>query len=283
MPRQGFRIRPRRIAGWKPDLASIQLVVDPTVRVVLRSRRRTANRISGLIVTYPSSYSRWRSRRSGTPLGMECVPPTAQGRMWAASITGSECSVVTAHCWPYASRTASRKLDCPSRGVIRTGLPARWASKRIAGPVGCNVGSGGGALQALRPHPQPLAARQILGAPGDDVACPVARYCHPLVGREEDRLGDRDAADQPVPAEALRVAASKPVESNQEIVLVPSPVGLVEDISGTPCGKTFRPREQAEPTDRVVLSLELEEERRPWRDRTRSEVGTIFRLPSNRL
>jgi hypothetical protein len=150
--------------------------------------------------------------------------------------------------------------------VINTGLPALGVES-AHGPVGRRVGPCRSSLKALRPHPQSLTARQILGSPGHDVARPIVRHGYPLVGREEDRLGDSDAADHPVAAEALRVGSAETVQASQQIVLVAGSVGLAEDIPGTPHRKALGAREQAEAADRVVLALQLEEERRARWDR----------------
>ncbi len=72
-------------------------------------------------------------------------------------------------------------------------------------------------------------------------------------------------AMQPISGRARDPARLSPetIQADQQIVLVPGPVGLAEDVPRAPHRKALRPCEETEAADRIVLALQLEEDGAP--------------------
>ena len=117
------------------------------------------------------------------------------------------------------------------------------------------------ALQTGPPQALPLALGQVVPAPRHDVARPVRWCCDPFVGREEDRFGDSDAADDPVEPVRRSGLCAEPLKAKQKVVLIAGPVGLTEHIPRPPQRQPSEAGEKPEAANRVVACLELEEER----------------------
>lgn len=147
-------------------------------------------------------------------------------------------------------------LPEPRRDDLRPAVPAKL--DRLRRPFG-HVVAAGGELEAPRPEPEPFAAREVVAAPRDDVAGPVRRLGDPVIGREEDRLRDGDAADHTIHRHR-RARAREPAEAFEQLVFVGGAVRLAEDVPRAPHGQGREPREEPEAADRAVRRLELEEE-----------------------
>ena len=94
------------VAGSRNLVASLLTLVElHAVPPMLAQLGRDPEPQVSINAEIPRSYKRCTSVRSRSPLDTACSPPTANGRMCAASRLGKVALVVTAHlCW-YASAT----------------------------------------------------------------------------------------------------------------------------------------------------------------------------------
>ncbi len=118
------------------------------------------------------------------------------------------------------------------------------------------------ALEASSPDPQAFADGEIVSLARLRRAAPITRLRHPLLGREEHRLRDQTAADPPSRGGSNARSLANPRQSRAQLLRPRDAVPFAERLPGEPVRQHSEAGEVAEPSDRVVRRLQLEEERR---------------------